>query len=81
MGFTKSDVKIIVSTLFSAIIGVAIANALTCLGNQCSLSDAHDVLIVGFSIILFLVIFYFLSTNRDERAASYEIDACVRALL
>jgi len=67
MGFTKSDIKIIVSTLFSAIIGVAIANALTCAGNQCSLADAHDVLIACSSIILFLVIFYFLSTDREER--------------
>ena len=67
MGFTKSDLKIIVSTLFSAIIGVAIANALTCLGNQCSLADVHDVLIACLSIILFLVIFYFLSTDREER--------------
>jgi len=71
MIFTKDDLKIIVSTLFSAIIGVTIGNALTCLG-ECLTTDVRDVLFAAVSILMFLIIFYLITKGRKRRQRALE---------
>jgi len=71
MIFTEDDIKIIVSTLFSAIIGVAIGNALTCLG-ECLDTDVRDILSAAVSILMFLIIFYLITKGRKKRRRALE---------
>jgi hypothetical protein len=56
-GVTEQDAKIILSTLFSALIGATLRNALVCIGNGCYTTDIHDITVAIISIILFLVLF------------------------
>jgi hypothetical protein len=53
VGLTHTDAKIIVSTLFSALIGVTLASALDCIGNGCWTTDLRDIVTASISIIVF----------------------------
>ncbi|HKM51136.1 MAG TPA: hypothetical protein VJZ75_08155 [Candidatus Bathyarchaeia archaeon] len=65
MALTQTDAKIIVSTLFSALIGVTVGNALNCIGNGCWTTDLRDILTACASIIVFLFTYYIVARHGN----------------
>lgn len=62
----RADAKIIVSTFFSALIGVTLGNAVTCIGNGCWATDARDITVASLTVLSFLIVYFIIVRSEGK---------------